>query len=784
MIPKKFKFQFSWSKTKVILKNTAYGLAIATLVGTTVGVVYVGRYVNKNILSVKAINKTELTQNPNSEIFADDGKTLIWTDADYLHFESTKENTPQKLVDILLATEDQTFYNNKGYSEQAIVLSVLTSIKDKLLKTNDARGGSTITQQLIKNIRYLDQDISNYDRKVQEIVLAKNLTSKFSKDDILYAYLNKVGFLENSYGFNSAMYLLYGEEIAKDKTDPTYLAKYATIVGMLKNPSLYNPRTNPEKTQARRNQVLANALEQGAITKKEYKQAKKVPITQDLKDQGWFTQQIYNTASSNGAYVNSILKQLKEYGYDIKNKNHPIKVVSNLNIEQNEWLQAEVAKPEHYANERQQVAITVTEPNTGKVLAQVGSRNGGSPYDLNRATQVTRSSGSTIKPFLSYAPLIEFSDVTEDTIWNANTTTYAGTNITVHNYGNAMYGNQTTSVALKWSLNVPAVDALTRQQPWMNQTIMTNLGLSDHEVNSEGNIDTVNTFAGSQALGIHDSTANFAKAFATLASNGKTVNNMYVKSVTQDGQTINLDNKAHQSMSPRTASKLSKMLETTLHADGSAKTAAIPEFAGYAVKTGTVGFDDNAQFFYDKEHTQLAGAAWQVTNEAIASDQWMSGYTKSVAVSVWTGFDDQAIYGDWLTPENQTRATLLVNVMRHFNQNKDTSQFNFDQSRTDIAKKEPIKNIHVVGEQKAEVLTQKNMVLPNISVNTINATPKQREIAKGFEANTLIGDFDNITPYFKTDDPRGFGLYKAGKSKSTKFYKINTNGALEDTGLE
>ena len=367
---------------KKILKNIGYGLLASSFICTTIATIYAGEYINRNILSIKSINQLELNQSSNSEIYADDEKTLVWTDATYQHRPNTKENTPDVLINMLIATEDNTFYKNKGYSVVAITNTILTTIKDKLLKQDTARGGSTITQQLIKNIRYLNSDIDTYDRKIQEVVLAKKLTSEVSKDDIMFAYLNKVGFLESSYGFNTAMYLLYGEEIAKDKTSPEYLAKYATIIGMLKNPSIYNPRTNPEETESRRNQVLENAYNQGYITEDEYKEATTTSVKKDLKDQGWLTQQTYETATNNGAYVNSILKQLETYGYDIKNTKHPIKVISNLNIEQNEWLQKEVAKPEHYANERQQIAVTVVEPGTGKVLAQVGGRYGGAAMNI------------------------------------------------------------------------------------------------------------------------------------------------------------------------------------------------------------------------------------------------------------------------------------------------------------------------------------------------------------------------------------------------------------------
>lgn len=763
---------------KKLFKNIGYGLLASSFICTTIATIYAGEYINRNILSVKSINQLELNQSSNSEIYADDEKTLVWTDATYQHRPNTKENTPDVLINMLIATEDNTFYKNKGYSVVAITNTILTTIKDKILKQDTARGGSTITQQLIKNIRYLNSDIDTYDRKIQEVVLAKKLTNEVSKDDIMFAYLNKVGFLESSYGFNTAMYLLYGEEIAKDKTSPEYLAKYATIIGMLKNPSIYNPRTNPEETESRRNQVLENAYNQGYITEDEYNQATSTSVKKDLKDQGWLTQQTYETASNNGAYVNSILKQLETYGYDIKNKKHPIKVISNLNIEQNEWLQKEVAKPEHYANERQQIAVTVVEPGTGKVLAQVGSRNGGAATDLNRANQVSRSSGSTIKPFLSYAPLIEFSDVTESTTWKANTTTYAGTNVTVYNYAHIMFGTATTQTALKYSMNVPAVDALARQEPWMNQTIMSNLGLKDHKVNENGDYESINTFAGSQALGIHESTDKFASAFAALVNKGKSVNNMYVKSVTQDGETINLDKNERQSMSPRTASKLLKMLETTLESDGSARNAPIPEFKGYAVKTGTVGFDNNQDLYYDKDHKNYYGTVGQTGLDLIASDQWMAGVTKSVSVAVWTGFDDQAIYGDWLDPNNQGRATVLVNTMKHFNEGKDTSQFDFDETRAELNKKEAHNTIELTEKNKTNLLIQNNLQLPKLIPNTIKATNEEKKFQKDFSNNSLSDPYKNIKPYFDEGNSLKYALFKENKKDSTNFYKVDENGNL------
>ena len=183
-------------------------------------------------------------------------------------------------------------------------------------------------------------------------------------------------------------------------------------------------------------------------------------------------------------------------------------------------------------------------------------------------------------------------------------------------------------------------------------------------------------------------------------------------------------------MSPRTASKLLRMLETTLESDGSARNATIPEFKGYAVKTGTVGFDNNQYLYYDKEHKDYYGTVGQTGLDLIASDQWMSGVTKSVSIAVWTGFDDQAIYGDWLDPNNQGRSTVLVHAMKHFNEGKDTSQFDFDETKVELTKKQAPKTVELSDKNKTNVLIQSNLQLPKLVPNGVKATDEQKKFQK------------------------------------------------------
>lgn len=779
-------------KPKKILKKISLGILFLTIFGTIGTGGYVTYRIVKNLNEVKAINKLELVQKPNSEIYASDGTTLVWTDATYQHISLKLSDTPDILIKLLKSTEDKTFDTNDGYSREGMINMILSTAKYETLSRlskipglsflgknlEPPRGGSTATQQLIKNIRYLDSDINTVDRKIQETALSIRLTKDYTKDEILEAYLNKVGFLESSYGFNTAYYLLYGETIHKDLTDNHAIARYATIVGMLKNPTLYNPRTNPVDSKNRRDTVLYNAVIDGHLTEDQFNEISQIDIADGLKDQGWFTDQVYKVSSANGSYVNSIIEQLSEKGYDLKNTEYPITVVSNLNIEQNTWLQTEVSKPEYYVNERQQAAVTVVEPQTGKVLAQVGSRHGASATDLNRAIQQTRSSGSTVKPFLDYAPLIEFAGYDMNAIFNADTTVYAGTNVTVRNYANVMYGNVTMDYALKMSMNVPAVTALELQEPWMNQTIMDNIGLKNHKYNQDWELLETNNYGGSDALGINDSTKNFAGAFAALSNYGKYIEPMYIDTVTQGGETIKIEPTVRQSMSPRTAYKLLMTLNGVPTPTGSARSAAIPEYAGYAVKTGTVGMDDNQPIYYDTEHKNYAGIAAHVAGPMIATDSWMSGTTKSVAISVWTGFDDPSVYGDWINEETQTRTNIFTSAMKYFNANKDTSQWAPTEEIVELNKTKETNIIEIPNSNTFKQFISKTSKVQDVEKNPIEPTQEQIDFYNKFQENKLDQPYKDIKNYYINNNIKGYSLKELGLSETTGIYDISTSGGL------
>ena len=181
------------------------------------------------------------------------------------------EETPQILIDAVIASEDDRFYEHPGVDYQGLLRAGLNLIKTG----KKGQGGSTITMQVARNI-YLSPE-KTYVRKINEILLALKIERQISKDEILELYLN-IPYLGNrAYGAASAAKVYYGKKVGE-----LDLAEAAMIAGLPKAPSLYNPIVNPERALVRRNYVLRRMLELGKITRAEFDLAKSQPVTAKL----------------------------------------------------------------------------------------------------------------------------------------------------------------------------------------------------------------------------------------------------------------------------------------------------------------------------------------------------------------------------------------------------------------------------------------------------------------------------------------------------------------------
>lgn len=200
------------------------------------------------------------------QIYSKDG-LLISQFGEKKRLPLTFEQIPQKLVDALLATEDDRFYFHFGVDPIGMARAVLGK-----LTGNDKGGASTITMQVARNF-FLTREIT-YTRKIREIFLSFHIESLLTKNEILTLYVNKIPLGHRAFGFGAAAQVYYGKELSE-----LNLAQIAVLAGLPKAPSTYNPISRPDRALIRRTTVLQRMLVSGYITEQDYQQAKSAPIT-------------------------------------------------------------------------------------------------------------------------------------------------------------------------------------------------------------------------------------------------------------------------------------------------------------------------------------------------------------------------------------------------------------------------------------------------------------------------------------------------------------------------
>lgn len=610
-------------------------------------------YIQSVIKTAPKITEQQLRSEATSNMYDGEGN-LIWSSTEIRRNYIKYDDVPELYIDLLLNTEDATYFQDGGFSWRGIANAGLSVAKSKVTgNESSVRGGSSIEQQLIKNVAF-STDVSDrtIERKIKELWLAQQLDANWSKEQILEWYINKINMGENSYGANTIAITYFNTDLSdmKERT-PENISKLAIISGLGQAPSTYNLYDNPEAVEKRRNTILYSAYENEVINQEEYEAAKAVPVTDNLQERYWRNTSVTAKVAAHNAYIMSTLDQIKSLGYDLDKT--PIQIHTKLNQETDKALQDIVREPSFYKDEGQQVAVTVVDPQTGDVIAQVGSRyqSDEEAYSYNRATQRSRSTGSTVKPFIDYAPAVEYFGIGTSYAIDSSPYVYPGTNFVAQNYGSYTYGVVDMKQALRMSLNTPAI------------RLLDNLVGSAYakQMLARLNMDVLDYYGGTNALGLDLSTQDMALGFAAFANGGIVHTANFIDYLEfSDGSKKSIQSTATRAMKESTAYIMAKTLEGVPSESGSAPTAAIPEFQGYLVKTGTVGYDNSDGV---------------PRPDLVASDSWMSGSTKSVAVSVWTGYDSPNEYGNWIDANLTTRSDIFVAIMKHFNQGKDTSAF-------------------------------------------------------------------------------------------------------------
>ncbi len=295
-------------------------------------------------------------------------------------------DVPQKLIDTLIYVEDREFYNHHGVNPLAIMRAMVVNIK----AGKRVQGGSTITQQLVKNY-FLTREKS-FDRKIRELFMSLVVDARYSKEQILEMYLNEIYLghgASDIYGFGLASYFYFGVPVNELTWD-----QVALMVGMIKGPSFYDPRRNPERALARRNLILGLMVDAGKITEDEYNFYSKKPL-------GVIGRKSFGTIKVPG-YIGLLKEELaKELG---KNYLKNASLVIYTSLDPQVQLAANKAVTtviptliKRYKEKNLQAAVVVSNWRTSEVLAVVCSSDPTFP-GLNRVTKAKRQIGSLVKP--------------------------------------------------------------------------------------------------------------------------------------------------------------------------------------------------------------------------------------------------------------------------------------------------------------------------------------------------------------------------------------------------
>lgn len=601
-------------KYLIIVANVLLaGFILATLAAAGLVAYYIS--------SAPALTEEALTATTSSKIYDKDGGLIADLGAEKRSNAKTQE-IPTDLVNAIVAIEDQRFFNHRGVDVIRIAGAFLNN-----LTSGGLQGGSTLDQQFIK-LTYFSTSTEDQTlkRKIQEAWLAMQLERRNTKQEILTYYVNKVYMSNGNYGMKTAASAYYGKEL-KDLS----IAQAALLAGMPQAPNQYDPYTQPEAAQRRRDIVLGEMLDEKYITKEQYETAIATPVTDGL-------QPLKNTAAY-PLYMDNYLKEVIEEveektGYNLLTTGMSVYTNVDSAAQQQLWNIYNTDEFVYYPDNIFQVASTIVDVSNGKVIAQLGARNQATnvSFGVNQAVETNRDFGSTMKPITDYAPALKngIYTSTADTIVDGPYN-YPGTNTPVYNYERGYFGSMTVKSAIQYSRNIPAIKALEATGLDKALEYLNSIGIDYPELLYSNAISS-NTTVSDQKYGA--SSEKMAAAYAVFANGGTYYKPQYVnKVVFTDNTTKEFAPEGKQVLSPEIAYMMTDMMKSVLTygVGANAAVSGVP----IAGKTGTSNYADN------ELAAVLASNSAASSSSMAAPDHNFVGYSTKYAMAVWTGYSNR-----------------------------------------------------------------------------------------------------------------------------------------------
>ena len=503
----------------------------------------------------------------------------------------------------VISTEDRTFWTNPGFSIKGMARAGVNLIIHHGQITG---GGSTLTQQLAKNSLLTQQQ--TFSRKLEELFFAIEINHVYSKKDILTMYLNNAYFGNGVWGVQDASRKYFG----KNASDVT-VGEAATLAGILRSPSYYNPIDHMANALSRRNLVLSLMASNGKITQQEAKAASQTGL--ELHDT--FNNKVgYRYPYFFDAVVDEAINRYGLKEEDVMNRGLKIYTTLNQNYQgqlQDKFEQSWLFPQSATDGTQVQGASVVMDPTTGAVRAVIGGRGKHVFRGYNRATQMKRQPGSSIKPLAVYSPALQ-NGYHYDSELSNKLQKFGKNNYEPRNVDNQYSDKIPMYQALAQSKNVPAV--------WLLDKIGVNKGVQSVEnfgIKVPKDDQNLALALGGLSSGV--SPLQMARAYSAFANKGNLPNNSYfiTKITDASGKVLAENNNTgtHRIISANTAKEMTTMMLGVFQ-NGTAQSAQ-PNGFRVAGKTGSTEVPNSYGFG--------------------TKDQWIVGYTPDIVMATWVGFD-------------------------------------------------------------------------------------------------------------------------------------------------
>lgn len=507
------------------------------------------------------------------------------------------------IQDAVISTEDKRFYSHNGFD----IIGIGRAAFGYVTSGNIVGGGSTITQQLVKNA-FLDNDQSII-RKLKELFLAFEIEKNYSKEEILEMYLNNAYFGNGAYGVEDASQKYFGMSAAELPVEDA-----SVIAGALKGPTLYNPVDDYDATLERRDTVLQLMADNEFLTQEEADAA----IATDMVQ---MNNEIANDAYAYPYYFDAVINEaINKFGLteeDIMNGNY--KIYTNLNQTYQTEMQTTYDDtsifPTSPSGEPAQSASVMIDPTTGGVYATVGGTGEYTFRGFNRATQIARSPASTIKPLLVYALALENGYTAQSVIPDEEMTygsceaTYAPKNWNFETVGEILLWDavaKSKNTSAVWMMNEMGVEASLEQ--------LAKFGIPYSE-------DDMNLTAALGAITPGISPLQMASAYTAFANSGVRSEGYFITRIEdQQGNVVVEEQEPtqNQAVSAEVADEMTSIL-LSVYDEGGTGASIEPEGYEVAGKTGS----------NEVQESTLGN-----------KDEWDIAYTPDFVLATWYGFDE------------------------------------------------------------------------------------------------------------------------------------------------